>query len=81
MKQAQRIAHGVQAKGYALFAQSPTNQVFPILPRTLLQNISRDFGYSFWQAYDEQNDVVRFCTSWATPPEMVTALLDSIPQK
>ena len=79
VKQAQRIAHGVQAKGYALFAQSPTNQVFPILPRTLLQSISRDFGYSFWQAYDEQNDVVRFCTSWATPPEMVTALLDSIP--
>ena len=81
VKQAQRIADGVQAKGYALFAQSPTNQVFPILPRELLETISSDFGYAFWQTYDERSDVVRFCTSWATPPEMVTALLDSIPNK
>jgi threonine aldolase len=39
------------------------------------------FGYAFWQTYDEQNDVVRFCTSWATPPQMVDALLQRIPNK
>ena len=79
--EAQRIAAGIQAKGFALFAASPTNQVFPILPRTLLESIGKDFGYAFWQAFDEQNDVVRFCTSWATPPEMVDALLESIPAR
>ena len=81
VQQAQKIAIGVQAKGYALFADSPTNQVFPILPRELLKSLSTDFGYAFWQAFDAENDVVRFCTSWATPPEMVDALLNSIPPK
>ena len=79
--QAQRIAEGIQEKGYALFAQSPTNQVFPILPKELLQTLSQEFGYAFWQAYDDEHDVVRFCTSWATPAQMVYALLDSIPKK
>ena len=81
VKEAQRIATGVQAKGYKLFVDSPTNQVFPILPRELLKALSNDFGYAFWQIFDEENDVVRFCTSWATPPEMVDALLESIPAK
>jgi threonine aldolase len=81
VEQAQRIADGVKARGYAMFTDSPTNQVFPILPKTLLQTLSRDFGYAFWQEFDAKNDVVRFCTSWATPPEMVDALLESIPQK
>ncbi|HAX40573.1 MAG TPA: low specificity L-threonine aldolase [Clostridiales bacterium] len=79
--QAQRIAAGVQAKGYALFVASPSNQVFPILPRGVLQTLAMGFGYAFWQTYDEQNDVVRFCTSWATPPQMVDALLQRIPNK
>ena len=81
VKEAQRIASGVRAKGYALFVDSPTNQVFPILPRVLLKSLADEFGYAFWQTFDEENDVVRFCTSWATPPEAVDALLESIPAK
>ena len=81
VREAQRLAAGIRARGYALFADSPTNQVFPILPRDVIQKISAEFGYSFWQKFDENNDVVRFCTSWATPPEMVDALLASIPPK
>ncbi len=79
--QAQRIAAGVKARGYALFADSPTNQVFPILPRKLLSELSHEFGYAFWQTIDDEYDAVRFCASWATPPEMVDALLDAIPEK
>ncbi|MEZ4628594.1 MAG: hypothetical protein R2912_11100 [Eubacteriales bacterium] len=45
------------------------------------QSIANDFGYAFWQTYDAENDVVRFCTSWATPSDMVDALLNSIPVK
>jgi threonine aldolase len=81
VQQAQRLAAGVQAKGYKLFAASPTNQVFPILPRDVIEQISVEFGYAFWQKFDENSDVIRFCTSWATPPEMVDALLASIPPK
>jgi threonine aldolase len=79
--EAQRLAAGIQARGYELFADSPTNQIFPILPKALLETISKSFGYAFWQSYDAENDVVRFCTSWATPPEQVDALLEMIPRR
>jgi len=79
--EAQRLADGILARGYELFADSPTNQIFPILPKALLKTISQSFGYAFWQDYDADNDVVRFCTSWATPPEQVDALLGMIPKK
>ena len=81
VREAQKIAASVKEKGYALFVDSPTNQVFPILPRELLKSLADEFGYSFWQTFNEQCDVVRFCTSWATPPEAVDALLNSVPQK
>ena len=81
VKEAQRIATGMQTKGYKLLVDSPTNQVFPILPRELLKSLTNEFGYAFWQTVDEECDAVRFCTSWATPPEMVDSLLDSIPKR
>ena len=81
VREAQRLAAGIVVRGYELFADSPTNQIFPVLPKTVLANISQSFGYAFWQNYDAKNDVVRFCTSWATPPEQVDALLDMIPPK
>jgi len=81
VQEAQRLAAGIQARGYELFADSPTNQIFPILPKSLLETISKSFGYAFWQSYDAENDVVRFCTSWATPPEQVDALLAIIPKR
>lgn len=79
--QAQRITDGFRSRGYELFVDSPTNQVFVILPKTVIGQISQSFGYAFWQAYDDESDVVRFCTSWATPPQMVDALLGSISAK
>jgi len=79
--QARRISEGFRSRGYELFVDSPTNQVFVVLPKTVIEQISKSFGYAFWQAYDEENAVVRFCTSWATPPQMVDALLDGIPKK
>ncbi|MCE5188439.1 MAG: aminotransferase class I/II-fold pyridoxal phosphate-dependent enzyme [Eubacteriales bacterium] len=79
--QAQKLTEGLRARGYAMMVESPTNQVFPILPKTLLRELGRSFGYAFWCAVDDENDAVRFCTSWATPPEMVDALLGSIPAK
>ena len=78
---AQKLTDGIRARGYQFLVESPTNQVFPIFPKTLIQSIGERFGYAFWQGYDETSDVIRFCTSWATPPEQIDALLDAIPYK
>lgn len=73
--QAQRMREAFAATGCEFLADSPTNQVFPILPKTLLSKLGDRFGYSYWQPVDETHDAVRFSASWATPPEAVDALL------
>ena len=78
---AQKLAKGLRERGYELFVDSPTNQVFPVLDKALQKALAERFGYAYWRAYDEGSDVVRFCTSWATPPEQVEALLAAIPKK
>ena len=77
--QAKRIAEGFRARGYRLLAESPTNQVFPVVPKAIQRELAKSFGYAYWCAVDVESDAIRFCTSWATPPEMVDALLAMLP--
>ncbi len=75
VEQAQRLRAGIAALRIPFLAPSPTNQIFPILPKTLLAAIAESFTYSYWCAVDETHDAVRLCTSWATDPKQVDALL------
>ena len=79
--QAARIREGLKEKGAPLLSQAPTNQVFAILERDSLKSLEGEFGFAFWQKMDDRRDAVRFCTSWATPPAAVDALLDAIPKQ
>ena len=60
--------------GYPLLVESRTNQVFPVLPDKLLDVISQSFTFTEMHRVDETHRAVRFCTSWATKEEDVTAL-------
>ena len=73
--EAQRLRAAIAKLGYSFLTDSPTNQIFPILPKALLTRVSERFGYSFWQEIDSEHDAVRFCTSWATPSAEVDALI------
>ncbi|MBQ1478364.1 MAG: threonine aldolase [Erysipelotrichaceae bacterium] len=55
------------------FMETTTNQIFPILPDTLLKKIEEKYTVTFWEKYDETHSVVRFVCSWATQKE---ALID-----
>ena len=75
---AELLRKRLAALGVPLLVDSPTNQLFPILPKAALAKIGAQFGYSAWEAVDETHDAVRFCTSWATPEAQVEALLGCI---
>jgi len=63
--------------GYKFFIDSPTNQQFIIMPKKILAALdAKDVIYSTWEPYDEDNMVVRFCTSWATTSAQIDALAD-----
>lgn len=76
--QALRIRDAFRAKGYAFLVDSPSNQQFPILDNQTLERLSGDFRFSVWQKMDDNHTAVRFCTSWATRPEAVDALIEAI---
>lgn len=72
---AARLTKGFLEAGYPLYAQSPTNQVFPILPKKMIAELAPAFSFEISAPVDQERDAVRFVTSWATRPEQVDALL------
>ena len=57
-----------------LLVPGTTNQIFPILPDTALEEFSKTYAFSEQERIDETHRAVRFCTSWATTQENVDAL-------
>ncbi|MCQ2167112.1 MAG: beta-eliminating lyase-related protein [Bacteroidales bacterium] len=78
VRKAQRISEAFRKKGYDFLVESPTNQIFPILPKEDEERLSSDFGFEEWQKIDADHIGVRFCTSWATTDEQVDALISAI---
>lgn len=60
--------------GYPLLLPGCTNQIFPIFPDTVLEELEKEFQFTPQQRIDEGHQAVRICTSWATKPEAVAAL-------
>ncbi len=78
VSQAMRIRDAFESKGFVFLVQSPSNQQFPILDNATMERLSSDFLFSFWQKIDDTHTAVRFCTSWATKPEAVDALIAAL---
>ena len=55
-----------------------TNQLFPILPDSVLEKLSEKYVFCEQQRVDGTHRAVRFCTSWATKPEAVDALCNDL---
>lgn len=55
-----------------------TNQIFPILPDSLLDELKKRFMFTEMERVDEAHRAVRFCTSWASTQENVDALCAEI---
>lgn len=58
----------------AYLVENTTNQIFPILPDKILQELKEKFAFSYMNRVDVEHSAVRFCTSWATMEESVAAL-------
>lgn len=78
VSQAMRIRDAFKSNGFGFLVQSPSNQQFPILDNATMERLSSDFLFSFWQKVDDTHTAVRFCTSWATRPEAVDALIAAL---
>lgn len=75
---AMKIRDALKENGIAFYADSPTNQQFPILSNDVIERLSKDFLLSPWAKVDENHMAMRICTSWATTEENVDKLLEAL---
>jgi len=72
---AQKLANAFIKKGYKLYSNSPTNQIFPILPNQKITEFQKHFEFYVWKKLDDNNSVVRLVCSWAAKEDEVDKLI------
>ncbi len=76
IRAAQKITQALKEKGYRLYFESPTNQIFCIMENKALALLKEKVDYSFWEKYDEDHTVIRFATDWGITESDTIALID-----
>jgi len=75
---AQKISEAIVTKGYELDAETESNQIFAIVPNSLIEMLSEAFAFYVWEKKDEAHSVVRLVTSWAVNEEKVDAFIEEL---
>ncbi|MEE1200758.1 MAG: beta-eliminating lyase-related protein [Christensenellales bacterium] len=75
---AQRLRKALTERGYSFLVDSPTNQLFPIMPDSHLEALQDRYAWQEMGRVDDSSRAVRFCTSWATQEEDIEALIQDI---
>jgi threonine aldolase len=74
---ASRLRAALSAMGVSFLADSPTNQLFPILPAAAVEALEQRYGFHRWQAMADGRIAIRLVTSWATQAEAVDDFIAS----
>jgi len=75
---AQRLSAALVAAGYELAAETESNQIFPVLPNTLIEALKKSFDFYVWEPVDIEHSVVRLVTSWATDATQVQRFITAL---
>ena len=78
LKMADILRTALAEAGLPMQVQSPTNQLFPIVPDTLLEKLREKYAVTYMNRVDEHSSCIRLCTSWATREEDVRAFCDDL---
>ncbi len=76
IEKADRMRKAFVEKGYQIFIETVTNQIFIVLENEKMQELKKSVSFGFWEKYDQNHTVVRFASSWATTDEAVDKLID-----
>lgn len=79
-KMAAKMAQAIKAKGFSFLSEPTTNQIFPILPKSLIEHLSTQFAFYIWKEIDADYAAVRLITSWATDEQMADAFIEAMNQ-
>lgn len=78
---AARLRGILQRAGVPLAVDSPSNQVFPVLPDAVVERLQAFVEFETWERRGDETTVIRLMASWATPEsdiEAFTAVLTHV---
>ncbi|WP_286154528.1 threonine aldolase family protein [Thomasclavelia cocleata] len=67
-------------KDFDMYVDSPSNQVFPILPKKLIEKLKQDYSFIVMNQIDDNHNCIRLVTSWATQRKEVEEFIKEINQ-
>lgn len=73
---ARLLAEGLAELNIRMLYNSPSNQLFPILPNDVIESMKESVSFEYQCAVNDTHSCVRFVTAWHTKSEEVMALLD-----
>lgn len=75
-KMALRLYEAIKDAGFHFLSPSSTNQIFPVLPNQLVEQLSEHYAFEIWDRPTEGETAIRLVTSWATPEDAVGCFID-----
>ncbi len=57
---------------------SPSNQIFPILSKSLITELQSNYSFEIWEEVDSNFSAIRLVTSWATKEDEVLAFIAEV---
>lgn len=73
-----KLSKGIRDLGYKFLTESTTNQIFPIFPNSVIDQLKIDYGFYVWSKIDEKTSSIRLVTSWATKEEPINNFLSDL---
>lgn len=72
---ADKLREAFTQAGFPFLVENQTNQIFPVIPDSVLKKMGENYGYTYQERVDETHSAVRFCTSWATKEDNIDRLI------
>ncbi len=76
-RMAQLLTGELKALGCPFLVESPSNQIFPVFPDKVIEQLQKEYLFYTWEKTDENHTAVRLITSWATGEQAVRTFLDT----
>lgn len=77
-RMAKMLREGIKKAGYNFFGNSTTNQIFPIFPVAMAEELHKEFFFYDWEPAKNGEQIIRLVTSWGTTEKDVQAFLDAV---
>jgi Threonine aldolase len=77
-KMADLLKEGISSIGYEYLIDSPSNQIFPILPNTIIEKLKENYSFIVWSKVDANFSSIRLVTSWATSEHAVETFISDL---